>query len=178
MINKAISFYTKYFAVWVVVMGVVAYFFPAPFVGMKEYMTFFFGLTMFGIGAVLSIDDFKRIGERPVIVLIGSAAQFTIMPFGGFIINRVNLSAPQKENLSLDTSKLFSGTNITLELKEKLIDVHRNIQKMAQSDIRSVKNLTDKIGSEEDVLQIPCVDGEIANLDDLYRLARQFERSA
>lgn len=86
MINKVISFYTKYFAVWVVIMGVVAYFFPSPFVSMKGYMTFFFGLTMFGIGAVLSIDDFKRIGQRPMIVLIGSAAQFTIMPFGGFII--------------------------------------------------------------------------------------------
>jgi hypothetical protein len=28
------------------------------------------------------------------------------------------------------------------------------------------------------VLQIPCADGEIANLDDLYRLALNFERTA
>lgn len=89
MLNKIISFYTKYFAVWVLVMGVAAYFFPAPFVSMKGGMTWFFALTMFGIGAVLSIDDFKRIGERPLIVLIGSAAQFTIMPFGGFVIAKL-----------------------------------------------------------------------------------------
>jgi anion-transporting ArsA/GET3 family ATPase len=100
------------------------------------------------------------------------------MPFGGFIINRVNLPVSQKDNLTLDTRKLFSGTSITQKLKEKLITVHQNIQKMAQSDAQSIQNLTDKIGSGEDVLLIPCADGEIVNLDDLYRLARQFELTA
>jgi len=49
----------------------------------------FFALTMFGIGEVLSIDDFKNIAKNPAIVLIGSVAQFTLMPFGAFIIAKL-----------------------------------------------------------------------------------------
>jgi BASS family bile acid:Na+ symporter len=44
---------------------------------------------MFGIGAVLQIEDFKRIAQRPVIILIGSAAQFSIMPLGSFVLAKL-----------------------------------------------------------------------------------------
>ena len=88
MFAKILSFYTKYFAAWVLFFGVVAYLFPAPFRALKEYNTLFFALTMFGIGAVLKVDDFRRIAEKPVIVLIGSCAQFTIMPAGAFLLAR------------------------------------------------------------------------------------------
>ena len=71
MIQRILSFYTKYFAVWVIVFGVVAYFWPGPFVKLEKGMEWFFALTMFGIGAVLRIEDFKRIAQKPMIVLIG-----------------------------------------------------------------------------------------------------------
>ena len=100
------------------------------------------------------------------------------MPFGGFIINRVNVSASDSDNQKMDVNSLFPDKNITSELKENLLMVHENIQKMALSDAASVQKLKDKISSKEDVLQIPYSDGEIANLDDLYRLARQFEHIA
>ena len=44
---------------------------------------------MFGIGAVLQLEDFKRIAQKPVIVLIGSAAQFSIMPLGAFLLAKL-----------------------------------------------------------------------------------------
>ena len=69
MMNRILSFYTKYFAIWVVIFGVVAYFLPRPFIALKGYMDWFFALTMFGIGAVLKIDDFKEIAKKPIIVL-------------------------------------------------------------------------------------------------------------
>jgi len=94
MLNKVLSFYTRFMALWVVIFGVVAYFFPAPFITLKPYNLYFFALTMYGIGAVLSVEDFKRIAQRPSIVLIGSIAQFTIMPFGAFLVSRfLNLSS-------------------------------------------------------------------------------------
>jgi len=89
MLKKVLGFYTKYFAIWVVVFGVVAYLYPGPFVVLKPGMEWFFALTMFGIGVVLQVEDFKRIAQRPVIVLIGSAAQFTIMPLGAFLLARL-----------------------------------------------------------------------------------------
>lgn len=86
MFKKILSFYTRCFAIWVVLFGAAAYAWPGPFVALKSCNKLFFSLTMFGIGAVLQIDDFKRIAQRPVIVLIGSAAQFTIMPIGAFVL--------------------------------------------------------------------------------------------
>jgi hypothetical protein len=35
MLKKVLDFYTKYFAVWVIVFGVVAYFVPKPFVAYR-----------------------------------------------------------------------------------------------------------------------------------------------
>jgi BASS family bile acid:Na+ symporter len=102
MLNKILAFYTKYFAVWVVVFAVVAYFFPAPFTALKDYNKWFFAVTMFGIGAVLSADDFKHIIKNPVIVLIGACAQFIIMPFGAFLLAKAfNLPAEAAAGLIL-----------------------------------------------------------------------------
>ncbi|MBN2019981.1 MAG: bile acid:sodium symporter family protein [Sedimentisphaerales bacterium] len=89
MLNKALAFYTKYFGLWVVAFGILAYYAPGPFVALKSYNKAFFAVTMFGIGAVLSIDDFRHIFKNPIIVFIGSTAQFTIMPFGAFVIARI-----------------------------------------------------------------------------------------
>ncbi|MFC1634937.1 bile acid:sodium symporter family protein [Planctomycetota bacterium] len=44
---------------------------------------------MFGIGAVLQVEDFKRIVAKPIVVLIGSAAQFSIMPLGAFVLSKL-----------------------------------------------------------------------------------------
>lgn len=89
MFGKFLSFYTKYFAVWVIVFGAVAYFFPGPFRALRDYNKLFFALTMFGIGAVLQLEDFKRILQKPLIVLIGCSAQFTIMPLGAFLLAKL-----------------------------------------------------------------------------------------
>jgi BASS family bile acid:Na+ symporter len=95
MLRKILSFYTRYFAVWVVVLGVLAYFRPGPFLALRDYNKLFFGLTMFGIGAVLQVEDFKRILQRPVIILIGCCAQFTIMPLGAFVLSKVFSLPPE-----------------------------------------------------------------------------------
>jgi BASS family bile acid:Na+ symporter len=105
MFERILRFYTKFFAVWVLLFGVIAYFLPRPFVAMDPWKQWFFALTMFGIGAVLQIDDFKRIAKRPVIVLIGSCAQFTIMPLGAFLLARAfNLSPEVTTGLILTGS--------------------------------------------------------------------------
>ncbi|MBN1844801.1 MAG: bile acid:sodium symporter family protein [Sedimentisphaerales bacterium] len=89
MFNKVLSFYTKYFAVWVLLFGAVAYGCPAPFVFLGGGMKWFFALTMFGIGVVLKPEDFRRIAEKPWIVLVGSLGQFTIMPLGALALTRL-----------------------------------------------------------------------------------------
>jgi len=95
MFRKALTFYTKYFAVWVILFGIAAYFWPGPFKALRDYNKLFFGLTMFGIGAVLQAEDFKRILQKPIIVLIGSCAQFSIMPLGAFFLARLFSLPPE-----------------------------------------------------------------------------------
>ena len=111
MLKKALDFYTKYFAVWVILFGVVAYFWPDLFIELErgmawvfavtveralphslrlgKGMNWFFALTMFGIGVVLRVEDFKRIAQKPVILLIGSAAQFSVMPLGAYVVAKI-----------------------------------------------------------------------------------------
>ena len=95
MFAKILSFYTKYFAVWVILFGVVAYFLPGPFIALKDFNNYFFALTMFGIGAVLQLEDFKRIARSPGIVFIGTCAEFIIMPFGAFAIAKIFSLPPE-----------------------------------------------------------------------------------
>jgi BASS family bile acid:Na+ symporter len=102
MLNKALTFYTRFFAVWVVIFAVVAYYFPSPFKALKDYNKWFFAVTMFGIGAVLCADDFKHILKNPTLILIGTCAQFTIMPFGAFALAKAfNLPAEAAAGLIL-----------------------------------------------------------------------------
>jgi BASS family bile acid:Na+ symporter len=102
MFNKVLAFYTKYFALWVVLFGILAYFKPGAFAALRPYNNWFFAVTMFGIGAVLCADDFKHVLKNPVIILIGAAAQFIIMPFGAYVIAKIfNLSSELAAGLIL-----------------------------------------------------------------------------
>ena len=84
MLDKILTFYNKFFVIWVVIGGVLAFFFPGPFIAFKSSMELFFALTMFGIGAVLHKSDFDNILKNPWAVAIGVVAQFTIMPLLAF----------------------------------------------------------------------------------------------
>lgn len=118
MFKKILSFYTRYFAIWVVFFGAVAYVWPGPFVALKSCNKLFFSLTMFGIGAVLRIEDFERIAQRPVIVLIGSAAQFTIMPIGGYAVGAAfNMETNRKRTLAIEIGMQNAGLGTVLALE-------------------------------------------------------------
>ncbi len=93
--HKIVGVYTRLFAVWVVLFGVLAYFFPQPLQIDKRYNMLFFGITMFGIGAVLEPSDFRRIAARPCLVFLGTAAQYTLMPLGSFVLAKILGLSPE-----------------------------------------------------------------------------------
>jgi bile acid:Na+ symporter, BASS family len=87
MVQKIFSLYTRCFALWVVLGGLVAYFWPEPLASLdRRSVNVLFALTMFGIGAVLKAEDFRRIIQRPVIVLIGTITQYSLMPLTAYVI--------------------------------------------------------------------------------------------
>lgn len=46
----------KYFAVWVILIALLAFFFPAAFLGFGSYITILLGVVMFGMGLTLKPD--------------------------------------------------------------------------------------------------------------------------
>ncbi len=73
-------FFSKTFALWVIIFAVVAYCFPDIFKPLAAWISPLLGLVMFGMGLTLSFNDFKLVFQSPRDVLIGIAAQFLIMP--------------------------------------------------------------------------------------------------
>ena len=64
----------------VLLAAIVALFCPWLFLWTVPKISVLLGVVMFGMGMMLTLDDFKTILKRPKDVLIGVAAQFTIMP--------------------------------------------------------------------------------------------------
>ncbi|NWQ41729.1 bile acid:sodium symporter family protein [Bacillus sp. EB106-08-02-XG196] len=92
----------KYFAVWVILISVIAFMVPDPFLGLGKYITILLGVVMFGMGLTLKAVDFKIIFTKPLPVIIGVCAQFIIMPSVAFVIaTLLNLPAELAAGLVL-----------------------------------------------------------------------------
>ena len=86
MLNKILERFAKLLVFWVVLAAGVGYIFPQALVPLKPYTDWLFAVTMFGIGCLLSVKDFIPILKKPKLVILGTLAQFIIMPLLAFII--------------------------------------------------------------------------------------------
>ena len=80
------SITSKFFIVWVLLFSGVALYTPGTFTPLGDYISILLGIIMLGMGLTLTPADFKRIIERPRDVLIGSAAQWVIMPAAAYLL--------------------------------------------------------------------------------------------
>lgn len=80
-LNKILS---SYFAVWVLLISIAAYFYPAAFLPVKPYISLLLGLIMFGMGMTLQMEEFKIAFLKPLPIILGVCLQFLIMPALGF----------------------------------------------------------------------------------------------
>lgn len=78
--GRILKFYNANLSIWVVILGIVAYLFPSFFLLVKPCINVFFGITMFGIGLVITAEDYRNILISPKQILFGNLCQFTIMP--------------------------------------------------------------------------------------------------
>jgi BASS family bile acid:Na+ symporter len=89
MINKISALITKNLVIVVILFVVIGYCCPSLLVKLKPYNEWLFALTMLGIGFVLNFADFVYIFKKFYIVLLGTLAQFLIMPLGGFLVGNL-----------------------------------------------------------------------------------------
>ena len=81
---------SDYMGVLVLAAAVVALIVPGAFSGIRPtVINPLLGVIMFGMGMALRLEDFKIVFSRPKDVIIGCAAQFTIMPLLAWVLSRV-----------------------------------------------------------------------------------------
>ena len=81
---------SDYMGVLVLAAAVVALIVPSAFSGIRPtVINPLLGVIMFGMGMALRLEDFKIVFSRPKDVIIGCAAQFTIMPLLAWVLSRV-----------------------------------------------------------------------------------------
>ena len=75
-------------SLFVILTAVVTFFFPVLFEWVKgNTQTVILGIIMLTMGLTLTPEDFKLLAKRPLDILIGAAAQFTIMPLVAFSLS-------------------------------------------------------------------------------------------
>lgn len=80
----------KYMALIVILVAALALFVPSSVSFIKtSYVNTLLGIVMFGMGLTLKLEDFKVVFSRPKDVIIGCAAQFTIMPLLAFLLTKI-----------------------------------------------------------------------------------------
>ncbi|MBN1347832.1 bile acid:sodium symporter family protein [candidate division KSB1 bacterium] len=87
--DRILTGYNRLFVLWVVIGGAAAFFYPGMFLPLKNFIEYFFALTMFGVGMVLKPEAFINIFKNIKVVLIGVLAQFSVMPLSAFIISKL-----------------------------------------------------------------------------------------
>ncbi len=94
---KSISkFFSKYMAIIVIAMALLALFLPSAVSFLKtSYVNTLLGIVMFGMGLTLKPKDFQIVFSHPKDVIIGTIAQFTIMPLVAFILTKIFHLSPE-----------------------------------------------------------------------------------
>ena len=83
-------------AIIVIVMALLALLAPGAVSFLKtSYINTLLGIVMFGMGLTLKPHDFRVVFSRPKDVVIGTIAQFTIMPLLAYVLSKVFCLSPE-----------------------------------------------------------------------------------
>ncbi len=80
---------TRLFPLWAVVLSVLAYALPHPFLSIGPWVSELLMVVMFAMGVTLSVDDFRRVLTRPAPVLAGTFLHYLVMPAAAFLLAKL-----------------------------------------------------------------------------------------
>lgn len=96
ILRKISRFFSKYMALIVIAMAVWALIMPETVSFIKtSYINTLLGIVMFGMGLTLKPQDFRIVFSHPKDVVIGTIAQFTIMPLLAYVLSRAFGLSPE-----------------------------------------------------------------------------------
>ena len=70
----------RFFTIWVILVCLVAYLWPAPFLPLAKYTTYGLGLIMLTMGMTMKLDDFKLVFSKPKDIIFGMVLRYAAMP--------------------------------------------------------------------------------------------------
>jgi BASS family bile acid:Na+ symporter len=81
----------RYTSLFIILIAVVSFLFPQAFAWVQQGQraSVILGLIMLTMGCTLSTEDFRILLSRPIDILIGSIAQYTIMPLVAWTLARI-----------------------------------------------------------------------------------------
>ena len=95
-LKKLSNLFGRYMAVIVIAVAALALLAPGTVSFIKtSYVNTLLGIVMFGMGLTLKPGDFKVVFSRPKDVIIGSIAQFTLMPLLAFLLAKLFRLPPE-----------------------------------------------------------------------------------
>ena len=90
MLEKLSELFGKYMAFIVLAAAALSLFVPKSALWIQtSWVNYLLMIVMFGMGLTLKFEDFKVVFTRPKDIIIGCAAQFTIMPLLAFILGKL-----------------------------------------------------------------------------------------
>ncbi|CAK9886381.1 MAG: Pantothenate precursors transporter PanS [Candidatus Erwinia impunctatus] len=75
---------TRLFPLWAILLSVVAWYTPAPFLTIGPWVSTLLMLIIFAMGVTLHINDFKRVLTRPAPVIAGTFLHYLVMPLAAW----------------------------------------------------------------------------------------------
>ena len=81
----------RYTSLFIILVAIVSFIFPQTFAWVQQGQraSVILGLIMLTMGCTLSAEDFRILLSRPIDILIGSIAQYTIMPLVAWTLARI-----------------------------------------------------------------------------------------
>ena len=113
-LKKLSNFFGQNMAVIVIAVAALALLAPGTVSFIKtSYVNTLLGIVMFGMGLTLKPGDFKVVFSRPKDVIIGSIAQFTLMPLLAFLLTKLFRLPPE---LAIGVILSWSGSIFGIKL--------------------------------------------------------------
>lgn len=85
----------RWFAIFVLGAAVIGWFQPWVFQAFAGHVPLLLAIVIFGMGATLTLPDFKKILQHPGRVFSAALLQFTIMPLGAFCLAKIFFLPPE-----------------------------------------------------------------------------------
>ena len=81
LLLRTSNFLASHSSLYVILAAIVAFLLPETFSWVKgDVSSIILGIIMLTMGLTLSVDDFRELFRRPLDILIGACAQYTLMP--------------------------------------------------------------------------------------------------